>query len=77
METAPHISDREIVERLTRLEEGQGALREEIKQLREDMNKQFDRVDAQFDRIVNIMLGKTLSKTDEKVANILKKFNLL
>ena len=129
METSPHTSDREIVERLTRLEEGQGALREEIKQLREDMNKQFDRVDAQFDRIVNIMLGifgafaamcggtiwfalwdrramirpfedkvkkieddisenrnklhtlleafKTLSKTDEKVANILKKFNLL
>jgi hypothetical protein len=64
METAPHISDLEIVERLTRLEEGQGALREEVKQLREDMNKQFDRVDAQFnradaqfDRIVNIMLG--------------------
>ena len=129
IETAPHISDREIVERLTRLEEGQGALRGEIKQLREDMNKQFDRVDAQFDRIVNIMLGifgafaamcggtiwfalwdrrtmirpfedkvkkieddiaenrnklhtlieafKTLSKTDEKVANILKKFHLL
>ena len=129
METSPHTSDREIVERLTRLEEGQGALRGEIKQLREDMNKQFDRVDAQFDRIVNIMLGifgafaamcggtiwfalwdrramirpfedkvkkieddisenrnklhtlleafKTLSKTDEKVANILKKFNLL
>ena len=136
IETAPHISDREIVERLTRLEEGQGALREEVKQLREDMNKQFDRVDTQFDRIdkqfdriVNIMLGilgafaamcggtiwfalwdrrtmirpfedkvkkieddisenrnklhtlleafKTLSKTDEKVANILKKFNLL
>ena len=129
METAPHISDREIVERLTRLEEGQNALRGEVKQLREDMNKQFDRVDAQFDRIVNIMLVifgafaamcggtiwfalwdrrtmirpfedkvkkieddiaenrnklhtlieafKTLSKTDEKVANILKKFNLL
>ena len=30
METAPHISDLEIVERLTRLEEGQGALRGEI-----------------------------------------------
>ena len=136
METAPRISDLEIVERLTRLEEGQSAIRGEIKQFREDMNKQFDRVDAQFDRIdkqfdriVNIMLGifgafaamcggtiwfalwdrrttirpfedkvkkmeddisenrnklhtlleafKTLSKTDEKVANILKKFNLL
>jgi len=129
VEAAPHISDREIVERLTRLEEGQGALRGEIKQLREDMNKQFDRIDKQFDRLVNIMLGifgafaamcggtiwfalwdrrtmirpfedkvkkieddisenrnklhtlleafKTLSKTDEKVANILKKFNLM
>jgi len=143
VESAPRISDREIVERLTRLEEGQNALRGEIKanadsikQLREDMNKQFDRVDTQFDRIdkqfdrlVNIMLGifgafaamcggtiwfalwdrrtmirpfedkvktlednisenrvrlhtlieafKFLSKTDEKVANILKKFNLL
>ena len=136
IETAPHISDREIVERLTRLEEGQGALRGEVKQLREDMNKQFERVDTQFDRIdnqfdrlVNIVLCiigvfasmcggtiwfalwdrrsmirpfedkvkkiednvaenrnklhtlieafKTLSKTDEKVATILKKFNLL
>ena len=122
IETAPHISDREIVERLTRLEEGQGSLRGEVKQLREDMNKQFD-------RLVNIVLCiigvfasmcggtiwfalwdrrsmirpfedkvkkieddiaenrnklhtlietfKTLSKTDEKVATILKKFNLL
>ena len=136
IETAPHISDREIVERLTRLEEGQGALRGEVKQLREDMTKQFERVDTQFDRInkqfdrlVNIVLGiigvfasmcggtiwfalwdrrsmirpfenkvkkiedniaenhnklhtlieafKALSKTDEKVATILKKFNLL
>ncbi len=150
IETAPHISDREIVERLTRLEEGQGSLRGEMKQFREDMNKQFERIDAQFnrvdtqfgrvdaqfnmmdkqfDRLVNIMLAiigvfasmcggtiwfalwdrrsmirpfenkvkkieediaenrnklhtlietfKTLSKTDEKVATILKKFNLL
>ncbi|GJQ47635.1 hypothetical protein KsCSTR_09900 [Candidatus Kuenenia stuttgartiensis] len=157
IDAAPHISDREIVERLTRLEEGQNALRAEIRanadvirQLREDMNKQFDRVDTQFgrmdtqfgridaqfdridkqfDRLVHIMLGifgafaalcggtiwfalwdrrtmirpfedkvkkieddiaanrnklhtlidafRTLSKTDEKVAGILKKFNLL
>ena len=136
IETAPHISDREIVERLTRLEEGLSAFRGEVKQLREDMIKQFDRVDTQFDRIdkqfdrlVHIMLGifgafaalcggtiwfalwdrrtmirpfedkvkkieddiagnrtklhtlieafRSLSKTDEKVAGILKKFNLL
>ena len=50
IESAPHISDREIVERLTRLEEGQNTLRAEMKQLREDMN-------TQFDRLTNIMLG--------------------
>ena len=136
IEAALHISDREIVERLTRLEEGQSAFRGEVKQLREDINiqfgridKQFDRIDKQFDRLVHIMLGifgafatlcggtiwlalwdrrtmirpfedkvkkieddiatnrnklhtlidafRTLSKTDEKVAGILKKFNLL
>ncbi len=129
VEASPHISDREIVERLTRLEDGQVSLRGEVKQLREDINKQFERVDTQFDRLVNIVLCiigvfasmcgstiwfalwnrrtmirpfedkvkkieddisenrnklhtlleafKTLSKTDEKVANILKKFNLL
>ena len=136
IETAPHISDREIVERLTRVEEGQSSIRAEVKQLREDINKQFDRIDIQFDRIdkqfdrlVHIMLGifgaftalcggtiwfalwdrrtmirpfedkvkkieddiaanrtklhtlidafRSLSKTDEKVATILKKFNLL
>src|SRR3990167_3066379 len=57
IETAPHISDREIVERLTRVEEGQSSIRAEIKQLREDINKQFDRIDKQFDRLVHIMLG--------------------
>jgi len=129
IETAPHISDREMVERLTRLEEGLSAFREEVKQLREDINIQFGRIDKQFDRLVHIMLGifgafaalcggtiwfalwdrrtmirpfedkvkkieddiaanrnklhtlidafRTLSKTDEKVAGILKKFNLL
>lgn len=129
IEKAPRISDREIVERLTRLEEGQKATNESIKQLREDMNKQFERIDSQFNRLTNIMLGilgaftgllggtiwfalwdrrtmirpfedkvkkmddeiaenrsklyalfdalKSLSKTDEKVAEVLKKFNLL
>jgi uncharacterized coiled-coil DUF342 family protein len=122
IENAPRISDREIVERLARLEEGQKTTNESIKQLREDMNKQFDRIDSQLDRLAAIFtalvvftLGfaiwdrrtmvrpfedkvkrieediaenrnklhalidalKSLSKTDEKVAEILKKFNLL
>jgi chromosome segregation ATPase len=147
IEQAPQLTDREVVERLTRLEEGLQAnvkvveqlrqevamLREETNtrfdRLREDINKQFDRIDAQFDRIVNVMLGimgafvalvgitiglmlwdrrtmirpfeektrkledelslnrtalhsllealRALSQRDEKVAEVLKKFNLL
>ncbi len=57
VETAPRISDREIVERLTRLEAGQGHLASTIEanaaatdQLRTDMN-------AQFDRLAQLMLG--------------------
>ncbi len=55
MEAAPALTDREIIERLTRLEEGLnevrtqmdllradlGQLREDMNQLREDMNLQF------------------------------------
>lgn len=55
VETAPRISDREIIERLTKLEEGQKRLEESlgakiqanteaIAQLRTDMNAQFDRM---------------------------------
>jgi len=173
VERAPRIDDREIVERLTRLEEGQKAmsnslqaairantdaikqLREDVntqtkqlrkdmntqtkqlredmntqtKQLREDMNTQFGRIDSQFDRIdsqfnrmsaiftalVVSIIGfaiwdrrtmirpfenkvkdieteivqnrnklhslietlRELSKTDEKVAKVLKSFHLL
>ena len=43
VEPAPALSDREIAERLTRLETGQEALRNDIEQLREDMNVRFDR----------------------------------
>ena len=48
-ETAPRISDREMVERLTRLEEGQ-------KSLRSEMNSRFDAIDKRFD-ILQWMLG--------------------
>lgn len=132
-EPAPRITDREIIERLTKLEEGQRRIEESlrveiranaeaIKQLRVDMN-------AQFDRIVRMMLGilaafaalvattigfaiwdrrtmirpfeskvkvieeelahnrqrlhallealRALSQTDERVAEVLRKFHLL
>lgn len=68
IETAPRISDREIVERLTRIEEGQKAIRSEIKsrfeqvdkrfpELREDINKRFDAIERQFDRLINVFIG--------------------
>jgi predicted PurR-regulated permease PerM len=62
VEIAPRISDREIIERLTRLEEGQKHLEtslgakiqanaEATLQLRNDMNAQFERIDTQFARV--------------------------
>ncbi len=42
VETAPRISDRESVERLTRMEEGQKAIEKRLDELREDMNKRFE-----------------------------------
>ena len=53
VEAAPALTDREIVERLTRLEVGQTALQAEMGQLREDMNLQFTR---QF-RLTVALLG--------------------
>ena len=42
VEKAPRITDREIVERLTRLEEGQKALNERIDGLGKSLNKRID-----------------------------------
>ena len=59
-ETAPRISDREIVERLTRLEEGQKSLRSEMNSrfndLRSEMNSRFEAIDKRFDTL-QWMLG--------------------
>ena len=50
IDAAPSISDREIIERLTRLEEGQKAI------LRE-MDKRFESIDKRFDQLINIFIG--------------------
>ncbi len=68
VETAPRISDREIVERLTRLEAGQGHLASTIEanaaatdQLRTEMQGQLAQLrtdmNAQFGRLAQLMLG--------------------
>ena len=56
LETAPRISDREIVERLTRLEEGQKSLERRFDDLRSEMNGRFEAVDKRFDTL-QWMLG--------------------
>jgi len=47
-EVAPRITDREIVERLARLEEGQKALSKRIDDLRSDMNQRFNDLRSQM-----------------------------
>ena len=56
VERAPRISDREIVERLTRLEEGQKHIDKRIDDLRSEMNSRFQAIDKRFD-IIQWMLG--------------------
>lgn len=56
IETAPRISDREIVERLTRLEEGQKSLERRFDDLRSELNSRFEAIDKRFD-ILQWMLG--------------------
>jgi ABC-type multidrug transport system fused ATPase/permease subunit len=132
IEIAPRITDREIIESLTKLEEGQRRIEqslraeiranaEAIRQLREDMNAQFGRMFylilglvGAFAAIVATTIGfaiwdrrtmirpfetkvreieeeisqnrqrlhsliealRSLSQTDEKVAEVLRRFNL-
>ena len=68
VEAAPALTDREIVERLTRLEEGLNGVRTEIgllradmdqqnQQLREDMGQLRGDINLQFDRQFQLTLG--------------------
>ena len=67
VETAPRISDREVVERLTRLEEGQKSLERRIDNLdkglnnriddlRSEMNSRFDTIQWMFGLFITITL---------------------
>ena len=56
VERASRISDKEIVERLTRLEEGQKSLERRLDDLRSEMNSRFEAVDSRFDTL-QWMLG--------------------
>ena len=60
VDVAPHITDREIVERLTRLEEGQKKLGEDLQALDKGLNKRIDdlrsEMNSRFDTL-QWMLG--------------------
>jgi|DewCreStandDraft_2_1066082.scaffolds.fasta_scaffold01551_22 hypothetical protein len=112
------LSNKEILERLVRLEEGQRAIIQRLDYMEkhfgerfEDLNKQLDRITAIFTTLVVAVIGfaywdrrtiikkakeeaiseiekegklsnlinalRELAKTEPKVAEVLKKFNLL
>jgi len=50
IEVAPRITDKEIIERLTRLEEGQ-------KSILREMDKRFEAMDNRFDQLNNLIIG--------------------
>ncbi len=62
VEKAPRISDREIVERLTRLEEGQKNIEKRFDDLRSEMNSRFEAVNKRFDTL-QWMLGLFITIT--------------
>ena len=58
VEVAPRITDREIVERLTRLEEGQKTLNKRFDDLHTEMNGRFDDVNRRIDDLRAEMNGR-------------------
>ena len=56
VEKAPRISDREIVERLARLEEGQKNIEKRFDDLRSEMNSRFNTLQWMFGLFITISL---------------------
>jgi len=56
VETAPRINEMEIIERLTRLEEGQKHLEKRLDDLRAEMNGRFDTLEWMFGIFITISL---------------------
>jgi hypothetical protein len=64
VEVAPRITDREIVERLSKLEEGQKAILREmdhrfesIDQRFESIDQRFESIDQRFDQLTNLLIA--------------------
>ena len=70
LEVAPRISDREIVERLTRLEEGQKAILREMDNRFELIDNRFESIDKRFESI-----DKRFESVDKRFDSIDKRFD--
>lgn len=71
VEVSPKISDREIVERLARLEERQKALEKRIEDLRSEMIARFEGVDERFEAV-----DKRFDAVDKRFDSIEKRFDI-
>jgi len=69
VEVAPRITDREIVERLTRLEEGQKAILREIDNRFEAIDKRFEAIDKRFESIDKRF--ESIDKRFDQLINVL------
>ena len=56
VETAPRISDREIIEKLSRLEAGQAALQQQINDLKDSTNRRFDTLQWMLGLFITVAL---------------------
>ena len=68
VEVAPRISDREIVERLIRLEEGQKALRSDMNQRFETIDQRFEAVDQRLNELRNDMNSRIIGLQNTMLA---------
>ncbi len=78
VERAPRITDREIVERLTRLEEGQKALAKRIDDLDAKLNKRIDDLDAKLNKRIDDLdakLSKRIDDTNKRIDDTNKRID--
>jgi septation ring formation regulator EzrA len=77
IEKAPRISDKEIIERLTRLEEGQKAILREMDKRFEFMDKRFESIDKRFESMDKRFesIDKRFESMDKRFESIDKRFD--
>ena len=69
IETAPKISDREIIETLTEIKAGQKALKELMEDRFDQVDKRFEQVDKRFEQV-----DKRFEQVDKRFEQVDKRF---